>query len=180
MRPASRIEIERMEAKRISDGMLPGPDSWRWFTLVRYDARGTIARKFLMAPANADCDLSEAEALSKWDDGSWPDGYLDNMMALQRALYQSGRFLRISLPIGQHAFPDAAAATRHAQAVAAGAGMPPPMLVETRVCLHALWPARDHIDPVTRYILQEAGIEIVDAAAVLAEVTPSDTLGGAA
>lgn len=87
--------------------------------------------------------------------------------------------MRIRLPIGPENYPDAAAAAHHAQAVAAGAGMPSPMLVEARDGLHALWPARDHIDLVTRYLLQAAGIEIVDAAAVLTEIMPLDTPGGA-
>lgn len=59
-----------MEEQRISGGVLPGPADWRWFALVKYDARGPIARQFLMAPADVDCDLSEAEALVKWNDGS--------------------------------------------------------------------------------------------------------------
>lgn len=183
MRVASRSEVERMEARRVSSGVLPGPTGWRWFTLVMYDARGPIARQFLMAPSDADCDLSEVEALAMWHGGDWPTGQVDAAMALQRALAQGDHHIRIRLPIGPEAYPDAAAAIDDAHAQAEVLGLPPPTVVECRSGLHALWPVRvPALDPLglaSLHAVQAAGIEVVDAATLLAEMLPEAPSEGA-
>lgn len=166
----------------LSGGVLPGPIAWRWFALVMYDARGPIARQFLMAPGDADCDLSEAEALAMWHGGIWPSGQLDAAMAFRHALAQGDHHLRIRLPIGSGAYPDAAAATGDAHVQAEALGLPQPTVVVCRSGLHALWPVRvaalDPLSLASLHAVQAAGIELIDAATLLAEMLPEPPSGG--
>ncbi len=139
MRPVSRVEVER-QVTNYPD--LPAvPPGWRWFVLVNSDGRDVRHRQFLVAPAETDCDLSEAEARAKWDEVP-PPADLAAVAALKCLAEIGGGCIAIRLSVGPgpKAYSDPEAAHQAITAYVANGALSRPAIFGSTAGVFALWP----------------------------------------
>ncbi len=144
MRPASLAEAERQVANHLD---LPAmPPGWRWFALAQRDAHGVRHRRFFMAPAGTDFDLSEAETLAKWNEVPPPED-----LAAVVAVAAAARCVVFDVAVGEggDAYPDAKAARQALTAFAAKAGLPDPLVIPSAAGITALWPFPDGLPAIS-------------------------------
>ena len=149
MRLASRDERERIYANLPSDAP-PMPAGWAWFTLVKRGALRMHLRQYLMAPADTDCDLPEAEARAKWDEVPPPDSAETLTAALGLAKI-GGEWVTLHLPVGvgPKAYPDVETAAQAVTDYATELKLPAPAVIRSATGLFAIWPFPD-AEPATR------------------------------
>ena len=141
MRPASKAEIARI-AKSCR---LAVPDGWRWFALAHRITPNRQARQFLMAPADTDCELSEEEARSRWDEGCAPGSEAACAIALARSRAEGNEFIGVRLPVGRGVgtYRDAEAAIDALDHFVKATGMVKPMVMTWEDGIHSVWPFND-------------------------------------